>query len=39
VKLDGELISRLKDLVVRGIELPLTLALARERLMAGRMNR
>jgi len=39
VKLDGELISRLKDLVVRGIDLPLTLALARERLIAGRTNR
>ena len=39
VKLDGELISRVKNLVVRGLDLPLTLALARERLVAGRTNR
>ncbi len=39
VKLDGELISRLKNLVVRGLDLPVTLALARERLIAGRTNR
>ncbi len=38
VKLDGELISRVKNLVVRGLDLPLTLALARERLVAGRTN-
>lgn len=38
VKLDGELISRVKNLVVRGLDLPLTLALARERLVAGRPN-
>jgi enoyl-CoA hydratase/carnithine racemase len=39
VKLDGELISRLKNLVVRGLDLPVTLALARERLISGRTNR
>jgi enoyl-CoA hydratase/carnithine racemase len=39
VNLDGELISRVKNLVVRGLDLPLTLALARERLVAGRTNR
>jgi enoyl-CoA hydratase/carnithine racemase len=39
VKLDGELISHLKNLVVRGLDLPVTLALARERLIAGRTNR
>jgi enoyl-CoA hydratase/carnithine racemase len=39
VKLDGELISRVKNLVVHGLDLPLTLALARERLVAGRTNR
>jgi enoyl-CoA hydratase/carnithine racemase len=39
VKLDGELISRVKNLVVRGLDLPLTVALARERLIAGRTNR
>ncbi|HSD10406.1 MAG TPA: enoyl-CoA hydratase/isomerase family protein [Candidatus Binatia bacterium] len=39
VKLDGGLVSRVKDLVVRGLDLPLTLALAEERVVAGRMNR
>jgi enoyl-CoA hydratase/carnithine racemase len=39
VKLDGELISRLKDLVVRGLDLPITSALARERLIAGGIKR
>jgi enoyl-CoA hydratase/carnithine racemase len=39
VKLDGELISRLKNLVVRGLDLPVTLALARERPISGRTNR
>jgi enoyl-CoA hydratase/carnithine racemase len=39
VKLDGELISHVKNLVVRGLDLPLTVALARERLIAGRTNR
>jgi enoyl-CoA hydratase/carnithine racemase len=39
VKLDGGLVSRVKNLVVRGLDLPLTLALAKERVVAGRTNR
>jgi len=38
-KIDGEIISQVKDLVVRGMDLPLEAALARERLVARRIDR
>jgi enoyl-CoA hydratase/carnithine racemase len=38
-KLDGGLVSRVKNLVVRGLDLPLAVALANERLFAGRFDR